>query len=332
VSPSGTTVAPTVREALAWATGEIARVSDTARLDAELLLAHALGRSREELVMGADASLDEVDGSGGGRGGGGAERFGAYVRRRVLAREAVAYIISVRHFRRLALAVDPRALIPRPESELLVEVALGLPRGAAVLDLGTGSGALALAIKDERPDLEVAGSDVSPDALALAAENGNRLGLEVEWIHADLLVGVPDRFDAIVCNPPYVAEPERERLAPEITGHEPDGALFGGEDGMEVIRAILAQVAPRARRRARVSTRMPGTGQAGESPAQGGRSGRPAQGGRPVSPGTGVGRLALEVGAGQAGVVLGLVREAGFGAARTLRDLAGIERVVVGDA
>ena len=145
-----------------------------------------------------------------------------------MQREPVAYILGRRGFRRLDLAVDPRALIPRPETELLVEVGLGLPRGARVLDLGTGSGAVALASKDERPDLLLSGSDLSEDALALARANGERLGLAVSWLRADLLAGVPDEFDAILTNPPYVAESARASLAPEILRHEPPGALFSG--------------------------------------------------------------------------------------------------------
>ena len=166
-----------------------------------------------------------------------------------------------------------------------------MPRGARVLDVGTGSGAVALALKDERPDLLVSGSDLSADALALARANGERLGLDVAWLRADLLAGVPDEFDAILSNPPYVAESERASLAPEILRHEPSGALFAGSDGLDAIRALLAQAAPRGRVRT----------------------------------------LALEVGAGQAPVVVDLVRAAGFPSVRSKRDLAGIERVVVGE-
>ncbi len=254
---------------------------ETPRLDAELLLADALGVSRERLVVDSDLVLE----------GPAVRVFQNAIRRRAVQREPVAYILGHRGFRGLEVAVDPRALIPRPETELLVEVGLGLPRGARVLDVGTGSGAVALALKDERPDLHLTGSDLSEDALALARANGERLGLAVSWLRADLLAGVPDEFDAILTNPPYVAESARASLAPEILRHEPPGALFSGPDGLDAIRALLAQMG------AREQVRM----------------------------------VALELGAGQAPEVLELLRAAGFPSVRAERDLAGIERVVVGE-
>ena len=254
---------------------------ETPRLDAELLLADALGVSRERLVVDSDLVVE----------GPAVRVFQNAVRRRAVQREPVAYILGRRGFRGLDLAVDPRALIPRPETELLVEVGLGLPRGARVLDVGTGSGAVALALKDERPDLLLTGSDLSEDALELARRNGNALGLEVAWLRADLLAGVPEEFDAILSNPPYVAESARASLAPEILRHEPAAALFAGSDGLSAIRALLAQVAARGRVRT----------------------------------------VALELGAGQAPAVSELLRAAGFPSVRAERDLAGIERVVVGE-
>jgi release factor glutamine methyltransferase len=214
-----------------------------------------------------------------------------YVRRRSILREPVAYILGRRHFRRLEMTVDPRALIPRPETELLVEVALALPRGSRVLDVGTGSGAVALALKEERPDLHVTGSDISGGALELARSNAERLGLDVRLLSADLLEGITDEFVAVISNPPYVPDGDRPALAPEILRHEPASALFAGVDGLDAIRSLIDQAA------ARDSVRL----------------------------------LALEVGSGQAPAVGGLMREAGFPVVRSERDLAGIERVVVGE-
>jgi release factor glutamine methyltransferase len=165
------------------------------------------------------------------------------VRRRAVQREPVAYITGIRAFRQLELAVDRRALIPRPETELLVELALELPSGACVLDCCCGSGAVALALADERRDLELAGSDVDPDALAVARANGERLGLSVRWCRADLLDGLPDGFDAVVANPPYVEREVLATLEPEVARHEPRRALDGGSDGLDQLRRLIEQAA-----------------------------------------------------------------------------------------
>jgi release factor glutamine methyltransferase len=271
----------TAREALEGAITAISAAGcQTPRLDAEVLVAAVLGVARERLLT--DDLIVE---------GPAVRALQDAVRRRAVAREPVAYIIGRKGFRRLELAVDPRVLIPRPESELLVQTALDLGYGEHVLDVGSGSGAVALALKDERPDLEVAGSEISEDALAVARANSRRLGLDVRWHHADLLAGVPDEYDAVLANLPYVAESERSALAPEIVRHEPPGALFAGRDGLAAIRALLAQLAGRQR----------------------------------------VKRVALEVGAGQAPAVRELTLAAGFGTVRCERDLAGVERVVVGE-
>jgi release factor glutamine methyltransferase len=271
-----------VRDALDGAVTAIAAAGcETPRLDAELLLAYALGVPRERLFIGNDVTV----------AGSAVRTFQDFVRRRSVLREPVAYILGRRYFRRLELLVDCRALIPRPETELLVEVALALPKGSSVLDVGTGSGAVALALKDERPDLRVTGSDLSDDALELAQSNAERLNLDVCWFSADLLDGVPDEFDAVLSNPPYVPDGDRATLAPEILRHEPPSALFAGHDGLDAIRPLIDQV--------------------------------------PVRPS--VRLLALEVGAGQAVAVGELMRAAGFVEVRAERDLAGIERVVVGE-
>ena len=255
--------------------------AETPRLDAEVLLAHVLGVTREQLFIDRTLMVR----------GPAVRAFQNAVRRRSIEREPVAYIIGSRGFRRLELAIDQRALIPRPETELLVEVGLRLAHGAHVLDLCTGSGAVALALKDERPDLSVVGSDVSAQALELARANGERLGLEVRWREGDLLIGLDDEFDAILANPPYVTESERAGLAPEILRHEPAQALFAGPDGLAVIGPLLQQLAGRPR----------------------------------------LALIALEVGAAQAPAVAELMAAAGFAAVRYERDLAGIERVVVGE-
>ena len=168
-----------------------------------------------------------------------AQRFEALLRRRE-AREPVAYILGRKEFRRITLSVDPRVLIPRPETELLVEVGLTLPTGARVLDVGTGSGAIALALKDERPDLSVVGVDASTDALAVARDNATRLGIDVDFVVGDLLEGVDGPFDAVLANLPYV--PEEVDLAPEISSYEPHQALFSGPDGLDAIRRVLTMV------------------------------------------------------------------------------------------
>jgi release factor glutamine methyltransferase len=200
---------------------------DTPRLDAELLLADVLGVDRGSLVSHPERELEP----------GVARAMMERVRRR-LRREPVAYILGRRGFRRIELAVDRRVLIPRPETELLVEIALDLPVGARVHDVGTGSGAVALALKDERPDLVVSASDASPDAVAVARANAARLGLDVEIAPAAGLPGGP--YDLVLANLPYVREDEWETLAPEIRLWEPRDALVSGPDGLAAIRALVA--------------------------------------------------------------------------------------------
>ena len=257
--------------------------ADTPRLDAEVLLAWAIGVDRTALVMDPERELEPTA----------ARAFRDAVSRRSVRREPVAYITGRRAFRHIELAVDPRVLIPRPETETLVEAALGaLAAGASVLDVGTGSGAVALALKHERPDLLIAGSDASAEALLVARQNGVRLGLEVDWIQADLLEDsqLGSRgLDAIVSNPPYVSEAARRGLAPEIVAHEPPGALFAGPDGLAVIGPLIRQAAAR----------------------------------------DDVALIALEVGHDQAAAVAALALEAGFPATEVHRDLAGVQRVVL---
>lgn len=265
-----------VREELAAATESLREVGcDSPRLDAELLLARVLGTDRAGLVM---ASEDEVSGEH-------RTRYLALLTRRV-KREPIAYIVGRQAFRRLNLAVDPRVLIPRPETELLVEVGLDLPEGVRVADIGTGSGAVALALKDERPDLRVIGVDRSEGALSVARMNASRLRLEVEWWLGDLLDAV--HCDAVLANLPYVRDDEV--LPPDVRVYEPRSALFGGPDGLDVVRRLVAQAGERDE----------------------------------------IKLLALEIGVGQSETVEGLLSAAGFLDVEALEDLAGIPRVIVG--
>jgi len=204
---------------------------DTPRLDAEVLLAHVLGVDRAALVMDRERPVQ----------GAAVRAYQDAVRRRAIAREPVAYITGTKGFRHLDLAVDPRVLIPRPETETLVEAAVAeLARGARVADVGTGSGAIALALADERPDLDVVATDVSEDALAVARANAARLGLAVAFVRGDLLDGA-GRVDAVLSNPPYVED--GAPLAPEIDRHEPALALRAGPDGLAVVRRLVAAAA-----------------------------------------------------------------------------------------
>jgi release factor glutamine methyltransferase len=225
---AGVVAGPSVAGVLRDASFRLA-ASETPRLDAELLLAHALGVGRARLILDAHAELDAST----------VARFDALVARRA-AHEPVAYIVGRKAFRRITLCVDPRVLIPRPETELLVEVGLSLPTGASVVDVGTGSGAVALALKDERPDLSVWATDVDPDALAVARENGFHLGMGVEFVQADLLGGLSRSFDAVLGNLPYVAA--GAELPLDVARYEPVGALFAGADGLDVIRRLIAEI------------------------------------------------------------------------------------------
>ena len=222
----------TVRDALDSALIALrAAKVDTPELDAEVLLAHALGTDRTQLFVDRER---EVTGPA-------VHTFQDLVRRRTVAREPVAYLVGHKGFRHLDLQVDARVLVPRPETELLVEVGLELPQGASVVDVGTGSGAIALALKHERPDLQVTATDVSEDALAVARENAARLGLDVTFQHADLFAGT---FDAVLSNPPYIAT--SDPLPRDVAEHEPHQALYGGDDGTEVVRRLVARCAEHA--------------------------------------------------------------------------------------
>jgi release factor glutamine methyltransferase len=275
-----------VREALEAAVeAMVAAEIEEPRLDAELLLGEAMGQERAALVADPAAEVPPAAG----------RRFGETVRRR-LRREPVAYILGRKGFRRLELAVDPRVLVPRPETELLVELALEL-RSERVLDVGTGSGAIALAVADELPDAEVAATDTSARALEVARANAERLGLaERVRFFEGTLPNEGNGFDLVLANLPYVAERDWPSLQPEVTRYEPREALLAGSDGLDAYRAFIPECAGHLHRYAEEMT----------------------------------GTLAVEVGEGQAPAVAELMRAAAFGEVEVRRDLAGIERVVIG--
>ncbi|HEY7379605.1 MAG TPA: peptide chain release factor N(5)-glutamine methyltransferase [Gaiella sp.] len=257
-----------------------AKGSETPRLDAELLLGKALSLERIELYMQLDRPLsaEELDG------------VRALVARRA-RREPLQYVLGEWGFRRLTLTVDRRALIPRPETETVVERCLALLDGQEqprVLDVGTGCGAIALAVADEHSGARVTGLDASPDALELARENAERTGLDVELVAGDFRDGLPPGpWDLVVSNPPYVDPADRGSLAPEVRDWEPAAALFGATAHGDVARSALAVL---------------------------------AEGGA----------LVLEVGDGQAAAVASSLREAGYTDVRVTPDLAGRDRVVEG--
>jgi release factor glutamine methyltransferase len=271
----------TLRELLAAGTEELSRADvPSPGVDAEWLLAHALGVTRSELYADGDEAPAEKE-----------RVFRELVARRA-TREPLAYVLGEWGFRRLTLTVDSRVLIPRPETEMLVERCLELIAGLGeprVLDVGVGSGAIALAIKDEFEGARVVATESSADALAVAAANVERTGLDVELVEGELLAGLEGPFDLVVSNPPYVAQDEVDTLAPEVAEHEPRAALI--ESGQTA--AIAEQALPR------------------------------------LAPG---GALALEVADGKARQAAGLLRELGYEEVTIGEDLGGRERVVDGRA
>jgi release factor glutamine methyltransferase len=261
---------------------------ERARLDAEYLLAHVLGIGRLDMYLQHERPLEPAE----------LDAFRPLLRRRA-AREPLQYVLGRQAFRELDLEVGPGVLIPRPETEQLVEVVLGWARDRGrkrltALDLGTGSGAIALALLAEGPFERVVATDASAAALEVAGRNREACGMSH---HLDLRAGAffdpvahGERFDVVVSNPPYVAEGERAALAPEVADWEPAQALFAGADGLEALRSIVA--------------------------------GAPAV----LLDG---GLLALEVGDGQAEAVAALVRGCReYDDVEVYRDLAGKERVV----
>lgn len=275
----------TIAEALEWAVRRLQEASDSPRLDAEVLLAHALGTARSHLYAWPERELDAAA----------AQRAEALIGRRAEG-VPVAYLTGRQEFWSLPLEVNEATLIPRPETELLVELALArLPAAApcTVLDLGTGTGAIALALASERPDLDVAATDLAVATLELAKENAQALDLSerVSFFQGDLLDALPDAWrslDMLVSNPPYIGTSERGQLMRDVRDFEPEGALFSGEDGLDILRRLIP---------ASLDLLKPGA------------------------------YLLLEIGYRQGSAVTGLLKDAGFEEIAILPDLAGRDRV-----
>jgi release factor glutamine methyltransferase len=270
----------TIAEALATAAAYLSeRGVPSPRNDAELLLSHSLGVGRTQLYVGeGEIGRDQR------------AAFERLVERRG-RREPLAYVLGDWGFRRLTLKVDPRVLVPRPETEVVVERCLELIAGVEqprVLDVGTGSGAIALAVADEHLGARVTGIDSLPAALEVARANAEATGLEIELREHDLAAGLGfGEFDLVVSNPPYVRPDEIELLEPEVRDWEPRSALVG--------EGVAEQVATRAPEALRDG-----------------------------------GWLVLEVAAGNARAVAAELRGLGYVGVRSTRDLAGVERVVEG--
>jgi len=278
----------TVLELLRWTTDYFqAHGVETPRLDAEVLLAHVLSSERLRLYLDFEKPVEAAERA----------RYRELVKRRAGERVPVALLVGQREFWSLPLRVCSDVLVPRPETETLVEAALRLlpdvEAESRILDLGTGSGAIALALAKERPKALVTATDLSAAALAVAQENALALGLSarLRLLAGDGFLPVAgERFDLIVSNPPYVAEDEAESLPPELR-HEPREALFSGADGTQMLRLIVA-----------------------EAPGY-------------LAPG---GALAVEIAPAQAEAVAAWMRRAGFQDVEVQRDLADRPRVVAG--
>ncbi len=259
---------------------------DTPELDARVLIGHALGLDHAALTAAGDRILRAAD----------MTSITAFATRR-LAREPVARIIGVKEFWSLLLRVNAATLVPRPETETVVEAALAAidangsrTRALRIADLGTGSGALLLALLSELPNARGIGTDTSVAALAVARENAERLGyVRAEFVVCDLAAALRGPFDLIVSNPPYIAAHEIAALAPEVRDHDPRLALDGGPDGLDFYRAIAASA------------------------------------GTLLAPG---GDLVVELGAGQAPAVTALFAAAGLAVTGIRNDLLGIARAL----
>jgi len=267
---------------LEWMKSDFAsRDIETARLDAEILVAHALELERIKIYLDLERPLSKAE----------LDMIRALVKRR-RAYEPIAYIVGYRDFYKHRFEVNVSVLVPRPDTETLVEVALErAAHDARIVDLCTGSGCVAISIAAERPEATVQATDLSEEALAVAARNAEAIGVKVEFVHGDLFAGLRGPFDLVVANPPYLRPEEREELAPDVRDHEPGMALFAGPDGTEWHAKIADECGSRL-----------------------------AAGGV----------LAMEVGYEQSTEVEELLRDRGYEAVGTTQDLGGVGRVVSG--
>lgn len=214
---------------------------DSARLDAQVLAAHALGRERSWVLANPQHEVSERD-------------MEALLSRRE-SREPLAYILGYREFYGRRFKVSPAVLIPRQETEILVDAAVELaPESGRVLDIGTGSGCIAISIALERPDLHMVAADVSEEALVVARENDKALGAKLDLVHSDLFANITGHFDLIVSNPPYISR--EESLMPEVALHEPDVALYSDEGGNEIYKRLALESAEYLRRDGRLAVEL----------------------------------------------------------------------------
>jgi release factor glutamine methyltransferase len=276
-----------LREGIALLKGKV----DTPMLDARLLLCEALHSDMAGVMSGEPAALPAALPAARPVSEAAATEYRRVLERR-LAGECVAYILGRKEFWGLEFSVSPAVLVPRPDTETLVEAALAaidkLGAGCRVLDLCTGSGAVAIALKHERPGLEVSASDISPAALDVARLNAKRLHVDIRFIESDLFARIDGFFDIISANPPYIPAALIDSLAPELRW-EPRLALDGGAEGLDCVRRLILGA------RAHL---VPG------------------------------GLLFIEADPGQMAAISGVLGHNGYGEARTYRDLAGRERII----
>lgn len=272
----------TYREALTATAGLLteAKVPDP-NVDAWYLLSYATGMSRSDFYLKEDETLTQEEG----------EHLQNALKERV-QRVPLQYILGTQDFMDLTFSVNENVLIPRQDTETLAEEAVRfLPKDGALLDLCTGSGCIAITVKNRLQEAAVTASDISKPAIAIAKENAKQNGVQVEWVVSDLFAAIRGEYDVITCNPPYIRTTEILSLEPEVRDYEPGIALDGGEDGLDFYRRIIPEA------------------------------------GTFLKPG---GILLFEIGCDQGKEVTELMEQAGFLEVRVIRDLAGKDRVVKG--